>query len=243
MENKKLKRIRYAFRIAFIILLGLLVVYAIFKFIPDILPLLKDGNEQEMEEYIHTAGNRGIFVIVALQVLQTITIVFPGIPIYMCAGLVYGKIKGTIICYLTYVISNMVIFIVSRRMGEAADELFPNKKQAGVAELLNKTKHPAILVTVLCVVPVIPNGIIPHIAAKSPLSKKQFLQAVAGGCIPGIFLFVCCGELIMNGYFGVIIAMCVVAFLAMLVFMAFKNKIMAWLNHKFADIEEKHKEM
>lgn len=235
MDKKKMKQIRNLLRMIFIALLAVIIVYAIVKFIPDVVDLLKSGNEQEMESYIASTGKRGVLIIVALQVLQTITIVFPGIPIYMCAGIVYGKFLGTLICYLTYVISNVSIFIASRRMGEAADELFPNKKQAGVAELLNKTKHPKILVAMLCVIPVIPNGIIPHIAAKSPLDLKGFFTAVAIGCIPGIFLFVFCGELLMNGYYDVIIALLVLAVAGALLFFIFKKKIMAWINKVFAN--------
>lgn len=233
MDRKKLKKLRNLLQIIFIILLAVILIYAIVKFIPDIVGLLEGGNEQEIQEYIEGAGKKGVFVLAALQVLQTITIIFPGIPIYMCAGIVYGKIKGTILCYITYVVSNVAIFIASRRMGEAADELFPNKKQAGVSELMKKTKHPAWLVMALCVVPVIPNGIIPHIAAKSSLKLKKFFLAVAIGCVPGIFLFVFCGELLMNGYFGVIVAMLVLGVVGAVLAFIFKNRILKWMNRLF----------
>ena len=96
MDRKKLKKIRNLLQIIFIILLAVILIYAIVKFIPDIVGLLKNGNEQEMQEYIEGAGKKGVFVLAALQVLQTITIIFPGIPIYMCAGIVYGKIKADV---------------------------------------------------------------------------------------------------------------------------------------------------
>lgn len=234
MNKQKIDRIRMILRLVFCILLAIIVVYAIVKFIPDVVQLLKDGNEQEIEEYIRNTGRQGVAVLVALQVLQTITIVFPGIPIYMCSGLVYGKIMGTIICYITYVVSNVAIFLFSRRMGATADELFRKDKQSSVTELMNKTKHPGRLVAVLCVVPLIPNGIIPHIAAKTSLDLKNFFIAVALGCIPGIFLFVCCGELIMNGYFGVVIALCVVTLVLLVISLIFKKRIMDWLNRILA---------
>ena len=83
MDRKKLKKIRNLLQIIFIILLAVILIYAIVKFIPDIVGLLKSGNEQEMQKYIEGAGKKGVFVLAALQVLQTITIIFPGIPIYM----------------------------------------------------------------------------------------------------------------------------------------------------------------
>ena len=139
MDRRKLKKLRSIFQIIFSVIMIAVVIYAIARFIPDVIGLLRSGDEQAMEAYIAGAGKKGVLILVALQVLQTITIVFPGIPIYMCAGIVYGRIRGTLICYITYVVSNVGIFIASRRMGEAADELFPDKKQAGVSELMKKT--------------------------------------------------------------------------------------------------------
>lgn len=158
MKKKVDKRKKYISLIRFIAIIAmfLLVIYAIIKLLPGVLDLLKSGSEKEVEEYITKVGKNGILILIALQVLQTVTIFFPGIPIYMAAGIIYGKAKGTLICYLTYIISNVIIFFFSRRMGEAAEELFENKKQRGIAELVNKTKNPALLVALLCVIPVIP---------------------------------------------------------------------------------------
>lgn len=233
MNRDVLHKLRYVFRIVFIILLVALVIYAILDFVPNVLDLLKDGDEAKLQAYLEDAGRAGIFVLVALQVLQTITIVFPGIPIYMCSGIVYGKLKGTLICYLTYVISNCIIFVLSRRMGEAADELFPNKKERAIVEMIERTKHPNVLVGVLCVLPVIPNGIIPHIAAKSRLDFKGFLTSVAIGCAPGVFLFVFCGNLLLAGHYEVIIVLLVLAVVSGISFVIFRDKIMGWIDETF----------
>ena len=58
MDRKKLKKIRNLLQIIFIILLAVILIYAIVKFIPDIVGLLKNGNEQEMQEYNEGAGKK-----------------------------------------------------------------------------------------------------------------------------------------------------------------------------------------
>lgn len=225
MNNEKVNKLRSFIQPMFIIVALAVVCLVVFKCAPDILELLKSGDEEAMEEYIKGTGNKGIIVIVLLQILQTLTIVFPGIPIYICSGIVFGRLKGTLICYITYVAINIVIFGFSRSMGAIADTLFPAEDDKGVEELLGKSKHPMLIIMALCVVPVIPNGIIPHIAAKSNISFKEFSVAVSIGCIPGIFLFVFCGELILNGYFGLIMGLCVFAIVLMVVTYLFKDKL------------------
>lgn len=226
MNNEKVKMIRSFARPIFMILSLGIVLFIVFKCAPDIIDLLKNGNEKAMEAYIRGTGKKGIVVIVLLQVLQTLTIVFPGIPIYMCSGIVFGRVVGTVVCYITYVVSNMAIFLFSKSMGAAADALFPaDEKEEDVSRLLGKSKHPMRIIMALCIVPVIPNGVIPHIAAKSNLKTRDFLFAVSVGCIPGIFLFVFCGELILNGYLGLVVGLCIFAIVLMVITYAFKSKI------------------
>ncbi len=228
-----MKRIKSILRIVFITLMLVIVGILVVICAPDLIRLLKDGDMNEMREYIMGAGTEGILVIVSLQFLQTITIFFPGIPIYMCSGIVYGKIKGTIICYLTYVISNLLIYFISKRLKESADTLFENHKNLKLGRLMSKTKRPALLIALLCIVPVIPNGIIPHLAANSKITTKQFLIAVALGCIPGIFLFVCCGELLLTEYFWIVIAMMVLAVLFLIFGVKFKDRFVTWVENRF----------
>lgn len=235
MEKEELKRIRYLLRILLVICIVVAVTIAIKHWIPDMIVLLKQGDEKALEQYIAQAGPKGMLLFVLLQVLQTITIVFPGIPIYVCAGIVYGKIVGTLLCYITYVASNFLVFLISRRLGEAAEELFPWKKQLVVADMMKKTKHPGRLVALLCVLPVIPNGIIPHLAAKSNLDKRNFLFAVALGCIPGICLFVGFGDLIINGHFELVVGVMILAAVGGVLFGIFKKQITTWVEQKFSE--------
>lgn len=226
LDNRKNEKIKSLTKLLLAVFLLVVIFYAAFKFIPEVLYLLKEGDQKAMEAYIRSNGKYGAGILALLQVLQTITIVFPGIPIYMCAGIIFGKTVGTILCYVTYVVTNVSVFVFSRKVGEAADELIKGDKEAGVAKLLGKAKHPMRLIAVLCIIPLIPNGIIPHIAAKSNLSLKQFVLAVALGCMPGIFIFVCCGDLILNGYFGLTMGICAGAIVLLFISYIFKDKLM-----------------
>lgn len=226
IDKRKIEKVKCLVKLALSIFVLVVIFYAAYKFIPDVLYILKEGDQEAMEAYIRSNGKYGAGVLVLLQVLQTITIVFPGVPIYMCSGIIFGRKMGTLLCYVTYVIINIAVFIFSRNVGEAADELIKGDKEAGISSLMGKAKHPVRLIAALCVIPVIPNGIIPHIAAKSNMTLKQFIIAVAVGCAPGIFIFVCCGDLILNGYFGLTMAICFGSLGIFIISYIFRNKLM-----------------
>ena len=217
------------------LLVLVILVYAVVTYAPEAMSVLKTGDMNAIKAYIQGTGDgyRAIIILVLLQVLQTVTIFFPGIPVYMVSGIVFGKIEGTIICYLTYVVTNCAVFIFSKQMQRTADDFTGrNETENMVAKLMQKTRHPVKLVMALCFIPVIPNGMIPHFAAASVMNLKEFFRAVATGCIPGIFLFVCCGDLLMTEYFWLVIAMMVLAVALLIATVIFKDKIAA-LTEKF----------
>jgi uncharacterized membrane protein YdjX (TVP38/TMEM64 family) len=244
-NSKKAKIVRTLLLLITALLFFLIILYCIKTFIPDILALLKDGNHEEIENYLRQEGKKGALVLIILQVLQTITIVFPGIPIYVASGIVYGKLVGTIICYVTYVVSNAGVFLFARRMGELSESFFrsgkKNKNEDYTENLLRKTKHPCYVVAALCVIPVIPNGIIPHIASRTGMTFKQFTAAIAVGCLPGIFLFIMCGSLILDGHIMLLVILCIIALALMILMMLFKNKLIGFLSSKFKVNEDEEK--
>ncbi len=219
---------------AFVVVMAIFVVYVCVAFGPDMIAILKSGDEAQLEAYVAGAGAGGVLIIVALQVLQTITIVFPGIPIYMASGVIFGHIWGTVICYITYVVSNSAVFLFSRKLGEKANELVSsNKKNANeesVRGLMKRTKHPYILIAALCMIPVIPNGLVPHIAAQGNVRFRKFVEAVAVGCIPGILLFVTFGDLLMSKYFKYILALIIAVLVITLLGFLFKGKTNGIMN-------------
>ncbi len=218
---------------AFLILMGIFILYVCIAFGPGMIEVLKSGDEAALEAYVTGAGKGGVVIIVALQVLQTITIVFPGIPIYMASGVIFGRLMGTVICYITYVVSNSAVFLFSRKLGDKANDVFSGKKNANedsVRGLLAKTKHPCILVGALCMIPVIPNGLVPHLAAQTDMRFVKFVESVAVGCIPGILLFVAFGDLLMSKYFKVILAIIIAVLVLTLLGFLFKGKMTGWMN-------------
>lgn len=56
----------------------------------------------------------GLICTALLQFLQVVSIVLPGAPIQVAAGIVYGVWKGSAICYVSHVSANLAVFAASR---------------------------------------------------------------------------------------------------------------------------------
>ncbi len=234
------RTVRIIKRVVVVVVVAVLLftfVYLIRNFIPGMIQLLKDGEPDQIGAYLRSQGKIGVVILVALQVLQTITIVFPGIPIYVAAGIVYGKFWGMVICYLTYVISNSAVFLFARKMGAVSEMILSGRKKKKEGEevatsLLQRTKYPGYITAALCVIPVVPNGLVPYIAAKTEIPFKRFLLSIAIGCFPGILLFIWCGSMILDGHIGVVIAMCFIGIGCFILFLVFKKRLFAFFNNK-----------
>lgn len=167
--------------------------------LPELIAVLKSGDEKEIENYLASAGSwEGFLCTVLLQFLQVVSIVIPGMPIQIAAGAVYGMFRASVFCYFGYVSANVVVFSVARHVGGSfADQISSKFKGNRLTDKLNAV-NPGFAVALGCLMPGIPNGIIPYLAAQTKLSHRQFTAAVAFGslfpivasCMTGHFLLV-----------------------------------------------------
>ncbi|WP_343210340.1 TVP38/TMEM64 family protein [Anaerolentibacter hominis] len=234
MKKKKTKMefVRYLLLAVTIIVIMAAVVYFVSIVAPDLIPLLEHGNEQEIENYLRNAGNLGYIFLALLQFLQIVTVVFPGSPIHIVAGLLYGVIIGTLLCLISHIAANLFVFLLSRKLGSLIDGMFPAKSNGRFETMLLHTKDPAYTVFLACLIPMVPNGMIPHIAAKTEITLKEFTLAVACGSFPSIFIFVFCGRLLLQGHFILAGVLAVLELIGVLLLFHFRNRIMEHLPNR-----------
>ena len=165
-----------------VIVVGILVWIAFGNKIPGLIPLLKEGDSQKIADYLsQETGIKGIIAVILLQGIQVASIVMPGMAIQVAAGLIYGWLEGFLMCYFGFVLSNWLIFIFARRMGsDRIKDVSMSKTSQWLMEKLNGTK-PQFMVVIANMVPAIPNGVIPFIAAKTTITAKEYVKAVAMG--------------------------------------------------------------
>ena len=105
-KNKRTKLIFLRILLASMMVgIAVLLVYLIFRSsAPGLMPAIKDGDTEAIEKYLESNANvKGMILTAVLQIVQVISIVIPSLPIQVAAGVVFGVLKGFIICHIANV--------------------------------------------------------------------------------------------------------------------------------------------
>lgn len=189
------------FVVAIIILLVCLLVYKSFgTMLPGLMKVLRSGNDKQIAEYLNSISTwDGMLCVVLLQFMQVLSVFIPGMPIQIAAGAVYGAVEATVLCYFGYVIANVAVFAVARHLGTSFFEKSHIKLSNKWMEEKMKKINPAFVVMLGCLMPAVPNGIIPYLASNTELSWKSFTFAVALGSFLPIVISCMAGHFLLSG--------------------------------------------
>ena len=203
---------------------------------PKMIRLLERGNVAEIEEYIENEGAKGWFFLILLQIIETVSIVLPALPVYICAGVIFGRLRGFLMCYVTNMVMNYLIFVFARKIHTAMAEFSLLERTPKLEEWLTKTKRPARVVLIMCMLPIVPNGMIPYISAQTGIPLSSFMKALAVGCVPSIFFFVTCGDFLLSHPVHITLPVILTAVALIILFFAFRKKITSFLEEKIDHI-------
>jgi uncharacterized membrane protein YdjX (TVP38/TMEM64 family) len=191
---------RYLITLLLLTFAIVVMVGVIKAILPGFLEILESGSREEIERYLTSFGTtQGMFLAFLMQFIQIVSIVLPGGPIQIAVGIIFGTMTGFIICHLGYIAANVLVFTVSRKLGNKIDEFFPIEEEKSKGNFITSSDHPGFMVFLACLVPFMPNGIVPHIAAKTNVSFLDFLIAVYLGSAPCMLLLCLVGGKLMQG--------------------------------------------
>lgn len=199
---KKVGVIRFLVVVGVALILLSLIYFSFVTMMPDLIPVLRSGEEAEIEAYLrHSSSTAGMVCTGLLQFVQVLSIVLPGAPIQIAAGIVYGATRGLLICYTSYVVVNLLVFLIARHLGARLDRLLPPQEGwlAKKMRLLCDSEMPVYMTAMATLIPLVPNGIIPYAAAKTDMRFSQFCLAVALGAIMPITVMCTIGSRILAG--------------------------------------------
>lgn len=210
---------------------ALLLLYLAFvTAMPDLLPVLESGDEAQIEAYLLREGRwAGMLCTMLLQFVQVVSIVLPGAPIQIAAGIVYGALRGFALCHLAYVAANLAVFFAARHLGGKLDQWLPAADQTSSRlDLFRNSTDPWFITVLACLVPLMPNGIIPYAAARSGLRLGQFAWAVYLGSFAPILIFCTVGSHILAGDY--LLAALLLGGLGLFILALYRQRgrIMAW---------------
>ena len=166
------------------------------RMLPGLIPLLQEGNEEKIAAFLaEERGIRGAVSVLLLSMIQVVSVVLPGMAIWIASGMIYTWWKAFILCYTGFVAANTAVFWFDRSMGSEHKEI---NLESRTSQLLYKLYDldPVFMIGIAYMIPGIPNGIVPHVGARSKATLKQFIVGVAGcswiqiltSCLAGSFL-------------------------------------------------------
>ena len=167
----------------------------------EFIEILSRHNEEEFEAYVRAGGIlKGMGIIAAAVAIQVVSIIIPGMVINVVAGVIYGWWEAFIVCYLAFIVANFVVYWIVRTLA-GKSRSFQNYTIS--PRLMNRLKNsdPVFTIAVCYLVPGVPNGIVPHIAAHYGLTPKQFLIAVSSTVWIQILINCSIGHFLIRGQF------------------------------------------
>lgn len=242
MINFNLNKIaskRYIIRITFLaIIIGIFTILTV-KYAPLIANLADEEYRMEFKNQISQMGLKGVFIIIGLQMLQTIVAILPGQPIELISGMLYGPFWGTVICVLGIFISVLGIFFMVRRYGIDFIRLFFKEEQIEKirnSKLFKNTPKFEMALIIIFVLPIFPKDIFIYIAGISPIKSSKFIAIATLARIPGQLLGVYTGSEISQGsYVMPIIIFSILGILGIL-YMIFAKKLKIDKYNDFKDL-------
>ncbi len=220
------KNIKNILIITGILAVILFLLYTAFiRVLPQITKIFNTQNNEAMiESFLTQEGHAGGLISLSLlQMFQVISIFFPGAPIQIAGGLVYGNLRSFMVCHLSFVFANTMVFITGRKGINPLAKLIhdDSPRVTKVTNWIN-SNDPAFMCMFAYMMPGVPNGFVPYAAMKTTLSIRHFCMSVYAGSFLSIFIMCTVGSAIMNGNY--LISVIMMGSMYLLIFILYKNK-------------------
>ena len=218
-----------------------IILLSLNAILPGFVDVMQRGDQQEIISYIRGFGSvGGVALAFLLQFIQIISIFFPGGPIQIAIGVVFGTFLGFIICHVGYVLANLAVFYSARRLDNRLDQLFSGgETSSSKFRFLTEAHYPGFVVALSCLIPLLPNGLVPYIAARTKITFWQFFVSVYFGSIPTLLLLNAIGNKLLRGDYLTMALLGGLLVLGVALLYLFRGRIFALLDHIHAVRDKK----
>ena len=190
----------YLILIALIVLTGVICWFMFKDVLVEMITLIRNGDEQQLSAFL--AGQSmftGLAALFLVSILQVVSIVLPG-PVFQVAGaVIFGWWRSFLVCWAGFVCGNGLVFFLARFFGRSLTEALGLEQKNGW--LLNKmnSADPRFVTALACMIPGIPNGIIPYVAQRCDMRLYSFVFAIAASSWVNILLNCIAGHFLARG--------------------------------------------
>ena len=146
-----------------------------------------------------------------MLILQIVVAVIPGEPLEIAAGYAFGAVEGTLLCMFGAFLGRVAVFLLVRRFGTRAVEVFPLEKLNALSVLQNKRRL-TLWVFFLFFLPGTPKDVLCYLVGLTNLPLRSWLLISAIAPFPSIVTSTIGGDALGMGNYSFALLVFVVTF-------------------------------
>ena len=150
-------------------------------------PLIRFMNQPELfRQWVDQQGRWAPVAFVGMVVLQVVVAIIPGEPLEIAAGYAFGALEGTLLCILGTWIGGLMVFLLVRRFGTRAVEVFFPLEKLHELRFLKNEKKLTFWVFIVFFLPGTPKDVLCYFVGLTKLPLRTWLLVSAVARIPSI---------------------------------------------------------
>ena len=160
---------------------------------------LSSFSKSEFTEYIASFGLYAPLVLFSLQVLQVFVALIPGELLESGAGLCFGPLWGTLICYAGVAVGTILIFLLTRKFGIRLAEVFISREKLNSLKFIKTERRRDSLIFIIFLIPGTPKDLITYFVGLTDIRLSAFLAISLTARIPSVLTSTVGGHLLATG--------------------------------------------
>ena len=150
-------------------------------------PLIRFVQEPErFRQWVDAQGVWAPLLFTGMVILQVIVAVIPGEPLEIAAGYAFGAVEGTILCVLGTFIGGMLVFLLVRRFGVRAVEVFFPEEKLRRLRFLHNERRLSRWVFLIFFLPGTPKDVLCYFVGLTPMPLRTWAVISAVARLPSI---------------------------------------------------------
>lgn len=150
-------------------------------------PLVRFAGEPDrFRTWVDSRGIWAPVLFLGMVVLQIVVAVIPGEPLEIAAGYAFGAVHGTLLCILGAFVGRVLVFLLVRRFGAWAVEMFFPLEKVRSLRFLQNERRLSFWVFFLFFLPGTPKDVLSYATGLTKLPLRRWLWISAVAPIPSI---------------------------------------------------------
>ena len=176
-------------------------------------PLVAFASEPErFQQWVDSQGLLAPVLFMGMVILQVVVAVIPGEPLEIAAGYAFGALEGTVICVLGTLIGGVLVFLLVRRFGAQAVEVFFDLEKFRSLRFFQDRRRLTFWVFLVFFLPGTPKDVLCYFVGLTDMRLRTWILVSAVARIPSIITSTVGGSALGMGEY----AFAAIAFLAAL---------------------------